>query len=113
MSPAYPDWADERDEDYYDNTTEVAQERQTRNRILMQMPKSSLTARRQHHQTAGSTYVRKRSKSPDRDLDWAMADHEIESSEEEDSDSDSSDHGRRRVPGRGYNGSDSDFDDEY
>ncbi|KAL3938363.1 MAG: hypothetical protein SGBAC_006713 [Bacillariaceae sp.] len=99
------DWADERDEDYYDPNTEVAQDRQSRNRIMMQMPKTALTARR-HHKTAGTTYSRKRSTSKERDLDWAMADQEIESSEEEnDSDSDSD--------VEENNGSDSDFDDEY
>jgi len=102
------DWTDERDEDYYDPTTAVAQERQTRNRILMQMPRSTLTApRRNHHQTAGTTYSRKRSNSRERDLDWAMADHEMESSEEEDSSSSDSEDDRRRGS------DDSDFDDEY
>ncbi|CAJ1964118.1 unnamed protein product [Cylindrotheca closterium] len=109
MASTFSDWADERDEDYYDPTTEVAQDRQTRNRVLMQMPKTALTAPR-HHRTAATTYSRKRSTSRERDLDWAMADQEIESSEEEnDSDSDS-DSGRKVDENRG---SDSDFDDEY
>jgi len=110
MSSTFSDWADERDEDYYDPTTEVAQDRQIRNKILMQMPKTALTAPRHHHQTATTTRSRKRSKSRERDLEWALADHEIESSEEEnDSDSDSDDD--RRVDEN--NDSDSDFDDEY